>query len=103
MIPARLGSQRVKCKNIRYLKDKPLIQYVIDAVKKLKIFDKIYINSEDEIFKNIATKNKINFYKRNIKLASNKATNDDFALDFIKNVKCDYLIQILPTAELFFN
>ena len=98
MIPARLGSQRVKCKNIRYLKDKPLIQYVIDAVKKLKIFDKIYINSEDEIFKNIATKNKINFYKRNIKLASNKATNDDFALDFIKNVKCDYLIQILPTS-----
>ena len=35
MIPARLGSKRVKNKNLRPLGGKPLIQYVIDSVKKL--------------------------------------------------------------------
>ena len=43
MIPARLGSKRVKNKNLRPLGGKPLIQYVIDSVKKTKLFDKILL------------------------------------------------------------
>ena len=58
MIPARLGSKRIKYKNIRYLKDKPLVEYIIDAAKKVKLFDEIYINSESEIFEAIANKKK---------------------------------------------
>ena len=30
MIPARLGSKRIPRKNIRYLYDKPLIQYAVE-------------------------------------------------------------------------
>ena len=98
MIPARLGSKRIKNKNIRYLKDKPLIEYIVQTAKKTKIFNQIFINSEDIIFESIAKRNKINFYKRNPILSSDKATNDDFVLDFLKNIKCDYLIQLLPTS-----
>ncbi len=50
MIPARMGSKRVKSKNLRLLNGKPLIEYVIDTVSKIDIFDDIYVNSEDEIF-----------------------------------------------------
>ena len=59
MIPARLGSQRVKLKNLRLINGKPLIQYVIDKVKKCNLFDDIYINSESEVFRDIANKNSI--------------------------------------------
>ncbi|WP_279487476.1 hypothetical protein [Aeromonas veronii] len=31
-------------------------------------------------------------------MASSSATNDEFALDFIKNIKCDILVQVNPTS-----
>ena len=34
MIPARIGSKRVKKKNLRLINDKPLISYIIETVKK---------------------------------------------------------------------
>ena len=33
---------------------KPLIEYVLDTVSKVTLFDEIYVNSEDEIFSEIA-------------------------------------------------
>ena len=54
MIPARMGSKRVKRKNIRLLNGKPLVEYIFDAASKVKYFDDIYINSEDPIFEKIA-------------------------------------------------
>ena len=98
MIPARLGSKRVKNKNLRLINGKPLIQYIIDSAKKSKYLNKIYINSEALIFKEIADNNGINFYHRDAELASDSATNDDFALDFIDNIECDILVQLLPTS-----
>ena len=98
MIPARLGSTRVKNKNLRLINKKPLIQYIIDSAKKSKYLNDIYINSEAKIFNELANKNKVKFYKRDLVLASDTATNDDFALDFISNIKCDILIQLLPTS-----
>ncbi len=99
MIPARLGSQRVKNKNLRLLNGKPLIQYILDTVIGLKCFDKIYINSESKKFLKYTKKNKIFFYKRDKSLSTNKSTNDQFAYDFfINNKDCDAIIQILPTS-----
>jgi len=98
MIPARLGSKRVKNKNLRLLGNKPLISHVIETVKESDMFDDIYINSESEIFKQIADDHNISFYKRPIELASDSATNDDFTLDFMRNVKGDILVQILATS-----
>lgn len=98
MIPARLGSTRVKNKNLRLINGIPLIQYVINAAKDSELLDEIYINSEAEIFDQIAENNSLQFYKRPAQLASNEATNDDFALDFMSNINGDLLIQLLPTS-----
>tara|TARA_R110001592_G_scaffold105399_3_gene296387 strand:- start:6144 stop:7250 length:1107 start_codon:yes stop_codon:yes gene_type:complete len=98
MIPARLGSKRIKNKNLRLLGGKPLIAHVIETVKKSNVFDEIYINSESDIFKQIADSYKIKFYKRPSKLSTDTATNDDFTLDFMKNIEGDLLIQILSTS-----
>ena len=98
MIPARLSSQRVKLKNLRKLREKPLVSYIIESALNSDAFEKVYINSEAEIFREIADMYGIEFYKRPDQLASNSATNDDFAYDFIKNVNPKILIQLLPTS-----
>ena len=98
MIPARLGSTRVKNKNLRLINKKPLIQYIIDSASKSEFLNEIYVNSESMIFKEISDRSGIKFYQRSEELASDNATNDDFALDFMENVECDIVIQLLPTS-----
>lgn len=103
MIPARLGSKRIPKKNLRMLNGKPLICYAIEAAIEANCFDEIYINSECEIFNEIAESYKIKFYRRPDELSTDSSTNDDFVLDFIyKNNLIDYegsnIIQILPTS-----
>ena len=98
MIPARLGSQRVKKKNLRLLYGLPLIQYIINAAKGSSLLNEIYINSESTQFLDIAKESGVKFYQRPEELSSDTATNDDFVLDFINKVECDILIQLLPTS-----
>ena len=103
MIPARMGSKRIEKKNLRILNGKPLISYIIEATIAAKCFDEIYINSESDVFKEIADSYKIKFYKRPEELSADSSTNDEFVLDFInKNNLIDYkdcnIIQILPTS-----
>ena len=98
MIPARLGSKRVSNKNLRILSGKPLISYIIQAVKGSKKFDDIYINSESTVFEDIAIANGVKFYLRPDHLSSDSATNDEFAYDFLKNINADILYQFLPTS-----
>jgi len=98
MIPVRLGSTRVKNKNLRLIDGKPLVQYIVDAANESEKLDDIYINSESSIFEGIAEQLGVKFYKRPEHLSTNEATNDDFALDFINNVECDVLVQLLATS-----
>jgi CMP-N-acetylneuraminic acid synthetase/quercetin dioxygenase-like cupin family protein len=100
MIPARLGSQRMPRKNLRLLNGKPLISYSIEAAKAAGCFDGIYVNSEAEIFGEIARNLGVSFYRRPEELASNTTINDTFTLDFMQNVKGDILVQVLPTSPL---
>lgn len=98
MIPARLGSKRVKKKNLRLLGNRPLIAYAIEAVCASGEFDDVYVNSEAEVFKEVADQFGAKFYRRPAELASDEATNDQFALDFMDHVPCDVLVQINPTS-----
>lgn len=100
MIPARLCSKRVKKKNLRLINGKPLISYIVETIKQCDCFDEIYLNSEAMIFKEIADEYGISFYKRPAEFSTDQSTNDEFALDFLKNVPGDILIQVLPTSPL---
>jgi CMP-N-acetylneuraminic acid synthetase len=100
MIPARIGSQRLKRKNLALINNKPLIEYVIQSAKKTNIFEKIYINSDDQIFERIAQKNNIGFYLRQKKFGSSNTKSDDVVYDFLKNNKCDIVVWVNPIAPL---
>ena len=100
MIPARLGSKRIKHKNLRLLAGKPLVSHVIEKCKEVEIFSDIYINSESNIFNDIAHSYGVKFYQRNRIFATDEATNDQFILDFVKHIECDIVVQINPTSPL---
>ena len=98
MIPARLGSKRVKHKNLRLLDGKPLVAHSLEKCKDADIFSDIYINSESEIFKPVADKYGVKLYLRDPILATDDATNDEFILDFINHIDCDIVVQVNPTS-----
>ena len=54
LIPARSGSKRVPNKNIKYLKEHPLIAYTICAAIQSKMFDKVVCITDDENYADIA-------------------------------------------------
>lgn len=98
MIPARLGSKRVKKKNLRLLGEKPLIAYAIEVACASRAFDEVYVNSESGVFKEIAERYGAKFYQRPVEFSTDHATNDGFAKEFMDNVMCDVLVQINPTS-----
>lgn len=56
VIPARGGSKRIPRKNIKLFNGKPMICYAIEAIKKSKIFDAIYVSTEDDEIADTAIK-----------------------------------------------
>lgn len=54
LIPARGGSKRIKNKNIKIFKGRPLISYAIECAFKSSLFDEIYVSTDSERIKDIA-------------------------------------------------
>lgn len=100
MIPARLGSQRLKQKNLREIDGLSIIAHAIRKCITAGIFDEIWVNSESEIFGNIAKEEGVNFHKRPSELANHIATSEDFVYEFLTQHECDYLFQIHSIAPL---
>lgn len=101
MIPARIGSQRLKKKNLRIVNNLHLIEYTIANAINSKLTSNIFINSDSNEFKRIAKKNDINFYKRKKYLGSSNTKSDDVVFDFFKNFhNCKKLIWLNPIAPL---
>jgi CMP-N-acetylneuraminic acid synthetase len=99
MIPARLGSQRLAKKNLLKINEKTLVKLCAEKCLQIDVFDKVYINSEsDEILKE--TPIGCFPYRRKEQLSNDKATSDDFIIDFVKNIECKYLFQIHSIAPL---
>ena len=100
MIPARMGSQRLKQKNLREINGVPLIAHAIRKAKAAGVFDEIWVNSEHPTFGEIAVQEGVFFHKRPEALASNSATSEDFVYEFLTCHPCEYLIQVHSIAPL---
>ncbi len=100
MIPARLGSKRIPKKNIRYMLEKPLIQYPIDIVLQSGCFDSVWVNTESEELGKIVQGMGARFHRRPAELASDTATNREFTYEFLKKHDCDYVVMVNTTSPL---
>ena len=100
MIPARIGSTRFKMKNLALLDGKPLIAHSIIAALNSKSFNKIVINADDIIFKDIADQYGVEFYLRPKYLGGSSIKSDDVVMDFLANYPCDIIVWENPIAPL---
>ena len=97
MIPARIGSSRLKKKNLALLNGKPLISYSINAARESNVFSKIVLNADDQIFKKIAERYGVDFYLRPKLLGSSKTKSDEVVADFMRKFKgFDTLVWVNP-------
>lgn len=100
MIPARMGSQRLKQKNLRELGGVPLITRAIRKAKDAGVFGEVWVNSEDDAFGEIAKQEGVHFHKRPAALANNTATSEQFVHEFLTKHPCERLFQVHSIAPL---
>ena len=100
MIPARIGSTRFKMKNLAMMDGKPMIAYAIMAALSSKVFDRVIVNSDSEVFRSIAEEYGAEFYLRPKHLGGSTVKSDDVVMDFIENYSCDIVVWENPIAPL---
>ncbi|WP_262690342.1 acylneuraminate cytidylyltransferase family protein [Kordiimonas aestuarii] len=100
MIPARMGSQRLKHKNLQPFNGMPLISWAVRRCLEANIFDEVWINSEDDAFAPVAKTEGARFHKRPQQLGDNDATSEQFVAEFLHNHTCDLLFQVHSIAPL---
>jgi len=100
MIPARVGSERLKHKNLRMLGGKPVIAYVIDSAKEADVFEHIVVNSDQSVFGKIAERHGVEFFLRSQELGTSETKSDDVIADFMDHHKGDILVWVNPIAPL---
>lgn len=99
-IPARMGSKRVKQKNLRLIDGKPMMAYAIEACLGSKRVSEVYVNAESDELGRVAEDFGAKFYKRKPELAEDHIVSDQFNYDFLCNIDCDALVMINPVSPL---
>jgi CMP-N-acetylneuraminic acid synthetase len=100
MVPARIGSTRLKMKNLALINGKPLISYAIEAAKASGVFSRVVVNSDNKIFAEIAKRYGIDFYLRPAELGSSTAKSDNVVYDFMQKHPSDIVAWVNPTSPL---
>ena len=98
LIPARGGSKRLPGKNLKVLYGKPMVAWVIEAAQQTP-FD-VCVSTDDKAIAETAEEFGANVIMRPPELATDEATLDEVALHFVKEVYCDYVLVVQPTAPL---
>jgi CMP-N-acetylneuraminic acid synthetase len=100
MIPARMGSQRLRRKNMALLAGEPLIVHAIRKCKEAGRFDEIWVNSENAEFGEIARAEGVGFHQRPEHLGGNEATSEQFVAEFLGKHDCEIIYQVHSIAPL---
>ncbi len=106
IIPARIGSKRIKKKNIKNFKGKPLIYFSIKAAIKSKLFDEIIVSTDSKEIRKLALK-----FGASVPFLRPKSLSDDYtktqdvikhSLKYMEKFKTNpnYICCIYPTAPM---
>lgn len=106
IIPARIGSKRIKQKNILNFFGKPLIAWTIQAAIQSQEFDNVFVSTDSKKIANIALKYgaKVPFIRNKI-LSNDTASTMDVINDACKrlikmNFKFENVMCLYPTSPL---
>ena len=106
IIPARSGSKRIKNKNIKIFKGKPLIYWAIKILKKNKKIKKIIISSDSSRILRISKKYGADILiKRSKKISGDNVPFQEVIVDTIKKIKLKNKkkIIVLFPSSIFIN
>ncbi len=103
IVPARKDSKRVKLKNFRIFRGKPLYYWPLILSGKSKFIDRIVFTTDSaSMYSKAKQKFNIVDYIRPKNLAKSDSLASDVILDVLKNIsnKFDYFIYLQPTSPL---
>lgn len=100
MVPARIGSQRLKMKNLALLAGRPLISYALEAARDAKVFDRVIVNTDSELFRPIAEEYGAEFYLRPPDLGGSTIKSDQVVQNFVEAFPCDIIAWVNTTSPL---
>lgn len=101
IIPVRMGSKRLKNKNILNIKNKPMFVHVAHEVIRSKFKPSVYISSESKKVINICKDYDLNFILRPRKLALDYIEKQEavvYTYRKLKNLKPDIIISLQPNS-----
>lgn len=87
IVPARGGSKGVKRKNLRLLKDKPLLQWTIDEANKSKYIDKVIVSTEDNEIEEVSKVLNVEVIKRPEELAQDNSPTIDAVIHVLNKLQ----------------
>lgn len=102
VIPIRKGSERVKDKNVKAFGDTNLLEYKINALKKVSEINEIVVNTDSETAIEIAIKNNVKFHRREPFYASTECPANDYFWYLGEHTECD-LVAYTPVTNPFIN
>jgi CMP-N-acetylneuraminic acid synthetase len=100
MIPARMGSERLRMKNLVMLGDEPMIGHIIRKAKESGVFDRVVVNADHPVFNEIANRYDVEFYFRDTALAASTARSDDVVYDFMQKYPGSIVAWVNPISPL---
>ncbi len=86
LIPARLSSKRLPDKNILLLDGKPMISYAVDACKKSKHVEEVYVSTESDEIAEVARGYGAKIVKRPGELAEDHVPTQDVFKHFANTI-----------------
>lgn len=101
IIPARGGSKGLPGKNRRYLQDKHLLAWPIEAAQKSKYVTDVFVSTEDRVLATFAEHYGAKVIVRPYELATDEATSASVvlhALEWLQPKK--YFVYLEPTSPL---
>jgi CMP-N-acetylneuraminic acid synthetase len=100
MIPARMGSRRLRQKNLQQIGGRSLLEHAVDRSREAGVFDDIWVNSEHPVFEKMAIEAGVKFHRRPEELAGDEATSEQFIQEFLSAHPCDFVVQVHTIAPL---
>lgn len=96
-VPIRLNSKRVVGKNIRMLGEKPLLQYVLDTLVKVKGIDEIYVYCSNPEIEQYLPQG-VRFLRRPDRLDRDETLGEEIYDAFIQTIDADLYVLAHTTS-----
>ena len=98
VIPARANSKRIPNKNIRLIKNRPMIYYCIQNALGSEYITDIVVTTDSPQIEIICHQMGVKCHKRTQILCTDQVTLDAVVLDALQSEKYDYVVTMQPTS-----